>query len=229
MLPWDDIIQVRSAGVCFYLLKDDRRLFLIDSGFIGGVASLQKAIHRRGWENLPLEGILLTHGHLDHTCNVARIKEIYGAWVAISQEDISHSNGTYHYRGASRVCGFLETIGRKVSDFRPFSIDRKLANDDVIDCWDGLHCVHLPGHTAGHMGFYSPTRRLLFSGDIFASYVYPHWPPAILNTCPDLLAQSRQRVFDLSPKYLLPNHADRSTPATHWERFKALKPINPYG
>jgi hypothetical protein len=49
--------------------------------------------------------------------------------------------------------------------------------------------IHLPGHTAGHCGFYSDRHELLFSGDMFASYFFNvHKPPAILNSVPEHFA-----------------------------------------
>lgn len=39
-----DLLQVRSLGVCFYVLRDSHGLYLIDGGFIGGRSSLRHAL-----------------------------------------------------------------------------------------------------------------------------------------------------------------------------------------
>ena len=64
----------------------------------------------------------------------------------------------------------------------------------------GCACVHLPGHTRGHCGFYSARHDLLFSGDLFASYFWnTHRPPPILNSVPERFAESFRRVADARP------------------------------
>ena len=46
-------------------------------------------------------------------------------------------------------------------------IDRRLTDEDRIDLGGiTLQIIHTPGHTPGHMAFYIPEHKLLFSGDI---------------------------------------------------------------
>ena len=46
-------------------------------------------------------------------------------------------------------------------------VDRKLEDNDLIDLGDGieLRVIHLPGHTAGSVGYYWEKEGILFSGD----------------------------------------------------------------
>ncbi len=72
--------------------------------------------------------------------------------------------------------------------------------------------VHLPGHSDGHCGFYSARHDLLFSGDLFASYLFIiHLPPAILNSRPELIPGSLRKALRLDPRWILPNHYDSAT------------------
>ena len=83
--------------------------------------------------------------------------------------------------------------------------------------------MHLPGHTRGHCGFYSERHDLLFSGDLFASYLFnTHLPPAILNSASEEFPASFQRVAALAPRGMVPNHYDRLDPARLRERFDRL-------
>jgi glyoxylase-like metal-dependent hydrolase (beta-lactamase superfamily II) len=208
----------------FYVLRDDDGLFLIDGGFIGGMTLLQRALKKQRWDHLQIQGIIVTHGHLDHVLNLTRLKKETGAWIAAPKADELHYRGQYPYRGVTRVCGLLEAAGRRLLGYRPFPIDRQLSDGDVIDVWDGLRAVHLPGHTVGHMGYYSASRRLVFGGDIFASYARSaRWPLPFFNSCPELLEGSRQRLLGLRPCGILPNHGDDASPETHLDRFRKLK------
>ena len=157
----DDMLQVRAPALCFYVLRDSNGLYLIDGGFIGGRYLLARALRRRGWEQEPIRGIIVTHGHLDHILNVASIANDSGAWIAAPRLDAAHYEGRFPYRGAARVCGLLEAIGRRLFSYSPFETDRWLDDYSEIPVWHGLIAIHLPGHTDGHMGLYCPDLKLL--------------------------------------------------------------------
>ena len=83
--------------------------------------------------------------------------------------------------------------------------------------------IHLPGHTAGHCGFYNAKHDLLFSGDLFASYLFNvHRPPAILNSHPELMAASAEKVRRLNPKLIVPQHYDVLDGILHRRRANRL-------
>jgi len=165
----DDLLIIRTAIVQFYVLRDQSGLYLIDTGFIGGRRLLARALRSRGWDALPLRGILLTHGHLDHILNVAPLAKETGAWVAAPRLDAPHFVGSPSYTGWARVTGMMERIGRNLLRFEPFTPDQWIDDGAVFPIWHGLRSVALPGHTAGHTGFYCERLRLLFSADLYAS------------------------------------------------------------
>ena len=107
----EDLLQVRSLGVNFYVLRDAVGLYLIDGGFIGGRRKLGRALQEKGWDQDPIVGIILTHGHLDHILNVGRLADATGAWVAAPRLDVPHYHGHPVYRGAARFTGCIEAIG----------------------------------------------------------------------------------------------------------------------
>ncbi len=219
----DDLLQIRTLGVNFYVLRDAKGLYLIDGGFIGGRHHLRRALKKRGWDHEPIVGIIVTHGHLDHILNVGKIAEETGAWIAAPRLDFSHYQGCPSYHGASRVTGLLEAIGRPLLGFRRFTPTRLLDDGDVLDIWHGLTVIHLPGHTAGHSGFYCEKLKLLFSSDLFASYGYfPHLPPKIFNCDGDEIQRSITKALELDLTGILPNHGDDSPPEEHLNRLIAI-------
>lgn len=220
---FDDILQVRAPALCFYVLKSDKGLYLIDGGFIGGLALLDHALRLRGWHKIPIKGILVTHGHLDHILNVSSLAKRNAAWIAAPRQDRAHYEGRPAYKGASKVTGVLETIGRKIFAYQPFDANQWLEDGSEIPIWDGLRAIHLPGHTMGHMGFYCAARKLLFSADLFASSIFgAQLPPAIFNSHPELIPASIAKALALPLEGVLPNHCDKSPASKHLERLLRL-------
>jgi len=218
-----DLLQVRSFGVNFYVLRDQHGLYLIDGGFTGGRRRLRIALLNLGWDREPVRGIIVTHGHLDHILHVAQIAAETGAWIAAPRLDAPHYQGHPAYRGASRVTGWLEAAGRPLLGFNPFIPCRWLDEGDSIDAWHGLTTIHLPGHTAGHSGFYCHALKLLFCGDLFASLGrWSHFPPSILNLDSRQVRRSAARALELDLTGILPNHADTAAPEIHLERLRKL-------
>lgn len=219
----NDILQIRAPGVNFHVLRDSAGLYLIDAGFVGAWNCLQRGLRERGWEKEPVVGIIATHGHLDHILNVGAFARKTGAWIAAPRLDLPHYSGNMRYRGMAKVTGTLEAWGRPLLRFQSFTPDRLLDDGDMLDIWHGLRAVLLPGHTAGHMGFYCESLRLLFAADLFASYNwFTHLPPAIFNSAPAQIPGSVSRVLELDLSGVLPNHGDRADPEIHLERLGKL-------
>ena len=83
--------------------------------------------------------------------------------------------------------------------------------------------MHLPGHTEGHTGYYCASRKLLFCGDLFASFGrWSHFPPAILNADPARMADSIHKALSLDLVGVIPNHADAAEPEEHLRRLRVL-------
>jgi len=194
-------------GTCHVLVDKRSRVAVIDSGLIGYEGKFRRLFARLGLEPSSVDAILLTHGHLDHTGNVAWLKAWTGAPVLAHPLEQAHIDGVYPYRGPARICGALEALGRVVTRYRPVRIDRPIAEGDELPFWGGLRVVHLPGHTIGHCGFWSERHGLLFCGDLVA--MYGRWtvkPPRFLNVDPELIPASLRKAAALQPRLVAPNH-----------------------
>jgi glyoxylase-like metal-dependent hydrolase (beta-lactamase superfamily II) len=208
---------------CCFLLQDGNRSVLIDTGLFGETILIHRLFRRLGLVPSSLQAILLTHGHLDHAGNLARLQEWSGAKIFAHPNEQAHIDGNYPYQGVNRWCGRLESAGRKVFRYRPASMDEFLTDGQILPFWGGLQVVHLPGHTLGHCGFYSATHDLLFSGDMFASYFFnTHKPPPILNSAPAQLPASAEKIRRLKPRRIIPCHFDFLDGELHRRRFAKL-------
>ncbi len=219
------VYPIRGYHGCFHLLYDETKheAVLIDTGLVGEMPRLTRILRELSLDWKDIKAILLTHGHLDHTGNLARIKELTGAPILAHPLEQSHIDGTWPYTGASRLCGLLEATGRSLFRYRTATINQALIPDAELRYWGGLRVLHLPGHTEGHCAFHSERFNLLFSGDIFASYWFSvHLPPLFLNNCPEKLPASLEQICDLNPRYIIPNHYDRLDGELHRKRFNRL-------
>ena len=190
-----------------HLLADGRECVLIDTGMLGELRLIKNQLRKLGLDWTSIKAILLTHGHLDHGGNLAALVKITGATVYGHPEEQIHLEGKFPYRGANRICGWLEALGRAVIRYQPGTIHEFIEEGQTLPYWGGLQVIHLPGHTKGHCGYYSQKHDFLFAGDLFLSFFGFHYlPPFIFSNCPERFKESFQKVRDLDPAGILPSH-----------------------
>jgi glyoxylase-like metal-dependent hydrolase (beta-lactamase superfamily II) len=208
---------------CCHLLVEDNASVMVDTGLVGEPLLIRWLVRKVGLQPDSIKAILLTHGHLDHAGNLAWLKDWTGAPVLAHEEEVRHVAGNYAYTGVARWCGRLEAAGRLLTRYRAGTIDEFITDRQELPFWGGLRVIHLPGHSAGHCGFFSARHKLLFSGDMFASYFFNvHKPPAILNSVPELFPASVEKIRRLAPHLLVPNHYDVLDGELHRRRFCRL-------
>jgi hydroxyacylglutathione hydrolase len=97
--------------------------------------AIEAALEARGWD---LGAILVTHHHDDHVAGVARLRERYGAKV----------------------------VGAAADRDRLPPLDREVAEGDTGGAGGfAAEVIDVPGHTRGHIAYYFPEAKALFSAD----------------------------------------------------------------
>jgi hydroxyacylglutathione hydrolase len=141
---------VGMMGVCCYLVacEQTRKGVLIDPG--GDEDRLLTLCHN---EEVELEYIIGTHGHPDHVCGNAKVKEATGARIVLHEADVE-------FFGRPEVAQYFSMLGLPPSPPADMTVthgDRLQVGNLIIEV------IHTPGHSPGGMCLYTPPH--LFSGD----------------------------------------------------------------
>jgi len=134
-----------------------------------------------------LEKILVTHGHIDHAGGVAELSQRLELPV-----EGPHIGDQFWIDG-------LETQGEQFgfAGARPFTPDRWLEDGDTAGFGEvTLEVRHCPGHTPGHIIFYSAESRLALVGDVLfhGSIGRTDFPGGDFDT---LIRSIRERLWPL--------------------------------
>lgn len=216
--------------VLVYVLELDNGVALVDAGWNTDEAwaALNDGLDEAGGSIGDVSAVIVTHIHPDHFGLAGRVREASGAWVGLHPADAALLVGRYVDTDdlVARMSDLLAVAGvpaDKQPDLAHASMDIRslvsmaepdvmLEDGDRLDLagWD-LQTIWTPGHSPGHVCFYSDERQLLLSGD----HVLPRITPNIAfhsqqdaNPLGDYLESlARLRAFD--PEEVLPAHEYR--------------------
>ncbi len=139
-----------------YVVWDDTlQAAIIDAGNAGERENevLEKFLSDNGLKPVLA---LNTHGHFDHLLGVNFLQDSYGVKLAMSSKD------EFLLKNASVSA---ELFGVRAGDM-PEGIDIDLEQMEVITFGSTtLKVIPVPGHTPGHVAFYEPESKVLFTGD----------------------------------------------------------------
>ena len=125
---------------------------VVDPG--GDLQRIFAAVEKNG---LQLERILVTHGHIDHAGGVAELAKRLSLPV-----EGPHREDQFWIDSMPRqaqMYGF--------ANVNPFTPDRWLNQGDSVRFGHvEMQVLHCPGHTPGHVVFFSDTARLAVVGDV---------------------------------------------------------------
>jgi len=157
------IHQVDGVNANCYVVVGEG-LVLIDTGLPNNRKRIETYIRDTLKRNpADLETIILTHFHIDHIGNVAELKNISGAKVAVHKDDADYIVGKKSMPRPKGVRGFFFKVISSFFKVKYIYPDLLLKDNDLIE---GLLCIHTPGHTPGSICLYDSNRKILFVGDI---------------------------------------------------------------
>lgn len=173
------------------------RAAVVDPG--GDLERIEEVLAKTG---ATLEKILLTHGHLDHCSGAAELRRRTGVPIEGPQrEDLF----------------WIEKLPQSAAQYgfppaEAFEPDRWLEDGDEVTVGGAtLQVRHCPGHTPGHVIFFSAPERLAIVGDVlFAGSIgrtdFPRGNHA------QLLRSIREKLWPLGDDVtFIPGHGPAST------------------
>jgi len=203
IVPVTPFEQNCSVLVCERTLK----AAIVDPG--GDLDRIENALAQMG---ATAEKILLTHGHIDHCGGTAELAARLGIPVEGPQREDAFWIDQLPEQG--RMFGFP-----RLAAFTP---DRWLEQGDTVQFGEESMSVHFcPGHTPGHVVFFSPDHRIAFVGDVLfqGSIGRTDFPRGDLDT---LLTSITTRLWPLGDDVtFVPGHGPTST-------FGEERQSNPY-
>ena len=170
---------------------------LVDPG--GDVEKLYKAVTE---QQVTIEKVILTHGHLDHVGGTTAVATHYN--VPIIGPHIGDKFWLDALMQQSQMFGFPEA--------EIFTPDRWLEDDQTVTVGNQtLQVLHCPGHTPGHVVFYHPETELALVGDVLfnGSIGRTDFPQ---GNHEQLISSIRDKLFPLGDNVtFIPGHGPIST------------------
>jgi len=175
----EDIHWIEEAWTNWYLVEEDGRLTIVDTGFPRSWDTLQQALSALQRSPGDIDAIVLTHGHFDHMGFAERARSQLGVPVWAHERETRLTRHPWRYDHERRRLpyarhpGFLKiftAMGAKgalwvkgTQDVRTYSAGQQL------DVPGRPHVVFTPGHTHGHCALHFPDRGVVIAGDAFVT------------------------------------------------------------
>lgn len=130
-----------------FLIEGDGELLLVDTGFSDEDGNLiLEAVKALGKDTREMRSCVLTHRHRDHIGGLKRLQ------ATVRMRTLAHSADAPEIESALGI-----------------TIDETLQDNQVLEHFDGLRVLHLPGHTPGSIALHIPWARTLIAGDVMMS------------------------------------------------------------
>jgi metallo-beta-lactamase class B len=135
-----NVYYVGATEVSSFLIVTSHGLILIDSGFLETVPLIKQNVAQLGFRFEDIKILLNSHAHADHAGGLARLKEMTGAKLMVSEADAA-----LLARGGKNDPNFGDRFL-----FEPVKADRMLRDGDTVQLGDVTMTARLTsGHTPG--------------------------------------------------------------------------------
>lgn len=139
----------------YIVFNENKNAFIIDPGDFSEVEN--NILNQFIIDNeLKVQNILLTHAHIDHVLGLQKAFDKYK--VPILMHEMEKEILDRNPMDANRF-GFF---------FKPFEGEISYLNENEIISLDedDFKILHVPGHSPGHIAFYSEAQKFIISGDV---------------------------------------------------------------
>lgn len=193
ILPVTKFMQNCTLLIC----EETGKAAVVDPG-----GDLEQILSQVKSNDLQIEKILLTHGHIDH---------VGGAYALARQLSVPIEGPQIEDKFWLDLLPFQSKMF-SFSSAEPFTPDRWLEQGDTVSFGRAiLDVYHCPGHTPGHVVFFHPDSSLALVGDVLfkGAIGRTDFPRGDYDT---LVQSIRERLFPLGDEIqFIPGHGPMST------------------
>jgi len=202
-----------------YLIKQNNKITIIETGTTFSIPNVQKALERDGLSFLDVAYIIPTHVHLDHAGGAGELmKQCQNASLIVHPRGARHMiDPTKLIAGAMAVYGeqkFMKLYGEII----PIEASRVIeADDNFILDFNGreLKFIDTPGHARHHFCIWDKQTESMFTGYTFGIsyrdldhndevYIFPSTSPVQFD--PEELITSIHKIMEYKPHRVCLTH-----------------------
>ena len=205
-----------------YLLVDDGRAALFDTGTNPAVPRLLAALDALGLPRDAVDWVIPSHVHLDHAGGAgALMQDLPAAPMLLHPRGVRHMvDPTALQQAVLEIYG-AETVARDYGTLAPVAAARITATEDGMALRLGqrrLEFAHTPGHALHHHCLWDEASRGWFTGDTFGvsyrEFDTARGPWMLLSSTPvqfdpPALRASVQRLLQRQPRWMHLTHFGR--------------------
>ena len=202
----------KGFDVHAFLLDDGEGLTLIDSLYDADARVILDELESMGKGVDDIKRIVLTHGHRSHLGGVALLKQLSGAPVYSHEWEADIISGdrlaqTVSWRPQDPLNTYHFQLGNNLALTKhpPCEVDHFLRGGEQFG---PVQVLHTPGHSPGHLAFWWPDRKALFTGDavVTSPRFIAGWPGFVLNARQH--AESVHRLAEIDADILAVGHGE---------------------
>ncbi|WP_420568857.1 MBL fold metallo-hydrolase [Thalassovita sp.] len=217
-----------------FLVIENGRALLVDTGVPGSAPKIEKALgsHGLGWTDVALT--VVTHAHIDHAGSGAKIQRLSHGPILAHKLEQPYCEGRKHELFPTSLTAHLfRKTGTPDTRIRQFTPDI-LQDGDLLDLSEfgfSAQTVFTPGHTPGSISVLLNDKRVL-AGDLLASGIliggiirrnHPIRPP--FEEDPKQVAASLEHLLSLGARKFHIGHGgplSAEKVKTHIEKLRKL-------
>ena len=220
------IHRVEQAYTNFYIIEEEGRLSIIDTGLPAGWNLMLDAIRELNFERKDIVAIAITHAHFDHLGFAERAQLELDVPIWIHKNDIYIAKYPYRYdhersrllypvrhpRSIPMIARMVQAGGLQVKGVRTTHTFDDATGTLAIP--GSPEVIHVPGHTHGQSAFYFSKQNALITGDALVTlniYTGEKGPQIISGAA---TANSKQALLSLDKltatgaSWVLPGHGE---------------------
>jgi len=171
----DGVHRIEDAYTNWYLLEDDGRLTVVDTGVPTSWESLHEALGTLSRTLSDVEAVVLTHGHFDHLGFAERARRELGVPVWVHENDVpltrhplqyGHERPRSYYLATQfRALPIVASLTRNRAWWAPPVKEVNRFENGTLPVPGAPRVVFTPGHTLGHCALHLPERDTVIAGD----------------------------------------------------------------